>query len=156
MRFFGLKAGDDGLKRLDDYISTHPKSEWNADVAAFWEEMARDPPEGVCALRPSAAYLCARTQASLRCHTKFIDSERDTTFEQEKYLSATDKDRSDISEKSYSPDETMLERNRRPLPILSQGQAVFWRYSNDMFMSLLHYSLAGGQLFIVTTYEYVF
>ena len=27
---------------------------------------------------------------------------------------------------------------------MSEGQAVFWRYSSQIFSALLHYSLAGG------------
>ena len=38
----------------------------------------------------------------------------------------------------------MLRRDRQPPSVLSEGQAVFWRYSVDMFTSLLHFSLAGG------------
>jgi hypothetical protein len=32
----------------------------------------------------------------------------------------------------------------RPDPVLAQGQAVFWRYSTQIFGALLHFSLAGG------------
>ena len=34
--------------------------------------------------------------------------------------------------------------HRVPDPIVSEGQAVFWRYSSQIFSALLHYSLAGG------------
>lgn len=34
--------------------------------------------------------------------------------------------------------------NRRPAPTVAEGQAVFWRYSSQIFSALLHFSLAGG------------
>lgn len=41
------------------------------------------------------------------------------------------------------PDEAMRNNNRYPEPTLAEGQAVFWRYSGQIFTSLLHFSLAG-------------
>ena len=34
--------------------------------------------------------------------------------------------------------------NYHPEPTVSEGQAVFWRYSSQIFSALLHFSLAGG------------
>lgn len=45
----------------------------------------------------------------------------------------------------FTPDEAMHRRNRTPGAVLSEGQAVFWRYSSGMLTTLLHFSLAGGE-----------
>lgn len=50
-----------------------------------------------------------------------------------------------ISKSDYTPDEAMFNRNRKPNAVLSEGQAVFWRYSSGMLTTLLHFSLAGGE-----------
>jgi hypothetical protein len=34
--------------------------------------------------------------------------------------------------------------DRRPKPTVAEGQAVFWRYSAQLFSALFHFSLAGG------------
>lgn len=46
-------------------------------------------------------------------------------------------------EEDSRPDEAMRRNSRRPAPTLAEGQAVFWRYSGQIFTALLHFSLAG-------------
>lgn len=53
VRYFQLGPGKDGLQALLDYIDMHPdRTTWDPAVDAFWEEMARSPPEGVDATDP--------------------------------------------------------------------------------------------------------
>ena len=106
---------------------------------AFWDEMARDPPEGVCALRPAKSFSKQSTPFSSPT-SKTSDGLSNGNFDGAPTACSQNK-----GEKVYSPDKAMSERNRRPLPVLSEGQAVFWRYSGDMFHALLHFSLAGGR-----------
>lgn len=42
------------------------------------------------------------------------------------------------------PGHAIANPDYQPPPILSEGQAVFWRYSAQIFSALLHFSLAGG------------
>lgn len=44
----------------------------------------------------------------------------------------------------YAATPAIYTPNRRPAASVSEGQAVFWRYSSQIFSALLHYSLAGG------------
>jgi hypothetical protein len=50
-----------------------------------------------------------------------------------------------LGETDATPDEAILLQERRPgVSSVRNGQAVFWRYSGEIFSALLHYSLAGG------------
>lgn len=86
----------------------------------FWNSVACEPPAGITARD-------AESDSANASDTKSVGGQ-------------------DISPRGleYTCEAAMLRRDRHPPPILSEGQAVFWRYSVDMFTSLLHFSLAGG------------
>jgi len=44
----------------------------------------------------------------------------------------------------FKPDEEMHSRQHDHIPTISQGQAVYWRYSAEIAASLLHFSLTVG------------
>lgn len=54
-------------------------------------------------------------------------------------------DEDELYEYEFTPEEAMHRRDRKPQAVLSEGQAVFWRYSSGMLTTLLHFSLAGGK-----------
>lgn len=128
VRFFKLKTGQDALKALETYIATTPREDWDTNVAAFWESIACDPPGEV-----NATGLSAR-KYELNGET-VIDKGKGKAVEQPE----------DGAEADYTPDAAMRRLDRKPAPILSEGQAVFWRYSSGMLTTLLHFSLAGGE-----------
>lgn len=135
VRFLQLRSGQDALKALLEYISTTPQDEWDEDVASFWDQIARTPPEGVSAVPyPDLKYTRKGTPL------KKQDDDNESGYQT---------DIIDCHEQLFKPDEAMKRRNRMPEPTLSEGQAVFWRYSAGMFTTLLHFSLAGGRLFFI-------
>lgn len=161
VRFFNLKAGEDGLKRLQTYLADTPEDAWDPNVRAFWTDVARDPPEEVTALAPSHEHLRRlqtmreEKEAEIHGHSShYGDFERGSSVPRDS--KKTSKRRhSDLHENldgsnslpadpEYTPERAIQEQNRACLPVLSEGQAVFWRYSGDMFTTLLHFSLAGG------------
>lgn len=124
VRFLGVTTGQDALKALLTYITDTPREEWDADVATFWESIARDPPEGVSAVPRSPVTYDINGNIDLKGKGKEVEAVPDVEF---------------------TPDEAIKRLNRRPEAILSEGQAVFWRYSSGMLTTLLHFSLAGGE-----------
>lgn len=128
VRFFNLKTGQDALKALETYIATTPREDWNTDVASFWDSIACDPPGEVCALaRPGQSYSFDDNVSIGKGKEKAVEQDAPN------------------DEFEYTPDKAMRRLNRKPAPVLSEGQAVFWRYSSGMLTTLLHFSLAGGK-----------
>ena len=44
----------------------------------------------------------------------------------------------------YRPDEAIARQSRTPEATLAEGQAVFWKYSADIFLALGNFSLTVG------------
>lgn len=130
VRFFKLKTGQDALKALESYVTTTPREQWDEDVAKFWDSTACDPPGDVSALsHPARSYNL------------------DGSIDRKGKRKMVEDDIEEILKSDFTPDEAMHKRNRQPQAVLSEGQAVFWRYSSGMLTTLLHFSLAGGKLF---------
>ncbi|BGO90386.1 hypothetical protein NBRC10512_004833 [Rhodotorula toruloides] len=103
--------GRDALVAIEEYLREKEQGadSWTKEreddpVWRLWEEMARDPPEGV------------------HGYGSISDGKHD---------------------KRSTPLEPFGARGDSP-PTLAEGQAVFWKYSAQIYSSLAHFSLAGG------------
>ncbi|BGP23550.1 transmembrane protein [Rhodotorula toruloides] len=103
--------GRDALVAIEEYLREKERrgESWKKEceddpVWRLWEEMAREPPEGVHGYRSSS------------------DGKQD---------------------RRTTPLDP-FEQRRGSAPTLAEGQAVFWKYSAQIYSSLAHFSLAGG------------
>lgn len=123
VRALGLRAGQDGLQRILEHLDL-PVTEQSLSVRQFWNEVS------------------LLTSLFVLMHDNRLDYSqiaRDpppdvTALPPAQVRAATD----------YIVHPSLRSPDFRPSPTLSQGQAVFWRYSVQIFSALLHFSLAGG------------
>lgn len=143
VRFLDLKTGEDGLARLLKYVEENPEDEWDHEVALFWRSIRDVPPVNIHALDQTSSYNEVKESWNIDL-IKLIEDE-DRQSQAETVAKPKETSANPATTGVFTPTEAIQSRNRRPPPTLSEGQAVFWRYSADMFDALGHFSLAGGE-----------
>ena len=126
------------------YIETTPIDNRDPSVTDFWSSVNQLPPPGVSALCDDETPVPQHKTWDLPLVQCIAEYDR----QQSMSAACLDKGNSAaVAEEimEFTCDAAILRRDRRPRAVLSEGQAVFWRYSTDMFDALGHFSLAGGR-----------
>jgi len=122
-----IRPGQDGLQVVLDHLEL-PISDQHPCVQRFWDHVS---------LSEFAIHDLAHTGPQISALPP------DTISAIPPYSFSSKPDSSYIGAQCR-PDKTLLRMNRHPVPTLSEGQAVFWRYSTQIFSALMHFSLASG------------
>ncbi|ORY26804.1 hypothetical protein BCR39DRAFT_560389 [Naematelia encephala] len=109
-----LRPGQDGLEALLAHLDL-PIEEQATCVREFWQLISAPPPYPISAFSSALPSPSPSSSPSSSSNTN-----------------------------TFTPRSTISSPNYNPPATISQGQAVFWRYSSQIFSALLHFSLAGG------------
>ncbi len=118
VRALDLRPGQDGLQALLLYLEQRPVEDQAECIRSFWQEV------------------------------RYVNLDRSIPDDESQISKPPPPPISAFPPHSTRPEAapqpSLSSPNYHPPPTVSQGQAVFWRYSIQIFSALLHFSLAGG------------